>query len=89
MTKDEMVGGIIDPMNMSLNKFQEIVKDREAWCAAVHGMAKSRTDLATEQHESCTYVYFGKSVISGNDVLPSSNTASSLVAIFEEQFCYI
>ena len=67
MTKDEMVGGIIDPMNMSLNKFQEIVKDREAWCAAVHGMAKSRTDLATEQHESCTYVYFGKSVISGND----------------------
>ena len=84
-----MVGGIIDPMNMSLNKFQEIVKDREAWCAAVHGMAKSWTDLATEQHESCTCVYFGKSVISGNDVLPSSNIASSLVAIFEEEFCWI
>ena len=30
VTEDEMVGGIIDPMNMSLNKFQEIVKDREA-----------------------------------------------------------
>ena len=89
MTEDEMVGGIIDPMNMSLNKFQEIVKDREAWCAAVHGMAKSWTDLATEQHESCTCVYFGKSVISGNDVLPSSNIASSLVAIFEEEFCWI
>ena len=43
MTEDEMVGGIIDPMNMSLNKFQEIVKDREAWCAAVHGVTKSQT----------------------------------------------
>ena len=85
-----MVGGIIGPMNMGLNKFQEIVKDREAWCAVVHGMAKSRTDLATEQqHESCTCVCFGKSVIPGNDVLPSSNIASSLVAIFEEEFCWI
>ena len=35
--------GITDPMNMSLSKFQEIVKDREAWRAAAHGVAKSRT----------------------------------------------
>ena len=35
--------GITDPMNMSLSKFQEIVKDREAWHAAAHGVAKSRT----------------------------------------------
>ena len=35
--------GITDSMNMSLNKFQEIVKDREAWHAEVHGVAKSRT----------------------------------------------
>ena len=33
--------GIIDPMDMSLSKLQEIVKDREAWCAAVHGISKS------------------------------------------------
>ena len=32
--------GIIDSMGMKLNKLQEIVKNREAWCAAVHGVTK-------------------------------------------------
>ena len=35
--------GIIDSIDLSLSKFHEIVKDREAWGAAVHGVAKSRT----------------------------------------------
>ena len=34
---------IIDAMNMNLDKLEEMVKDREAWCAAVHGVAKSWT----------------------------------------------
>ena len=37
------MGGIIDSVDMSLRKLQEIVKDREAWCAAVHGDAELDT----------------------------------------------
>ena len=46
MTEDEMAGCITDSIDVSLSELREVVMDREAWRAAIHGVAKSQTRLS-------------------------------------------
>ena len=54
MTEDEMVGCITDSMDIDLGRLRQLVMNREAWHAVVHGVAKSRTQLSDWTELNCT-----------------------------------
>ena len=65
--------GITDLKDMSLSKLQEMVKDREAWCAAVHGVSMSWTRLRTEQQQKALVNSLSSSRMVNYDEIPKGS----------------
>ena len=65
--------GITDSMDMSLSKLLELVMDREAWCAAVHGTAKSRTQQLKTAAITSDLVFHRKRMVPKTTIIVKTN----------------
>ena len=76
MTEDEMLDGITNAMDMKLDKLWEMVRDREVWHAAVHGVAKSWTRLS-----NWTELKIDMNVLQGSERVNVDNAGKGLIII--------
>ena len=65
--------GIADSMDVSLSELQELVMDREAWCAAVHGTAKSRTQQLKTAAITSDLVFHRKRMVPKTTIIVKTN----------------